>query len=118
MKNILIILILTLIFCGCNNLETNNLNLTPEEILEIINQGNYIILDVRTKEEYETSHIKDSLNIPYDEINENTILDKEKTILVYCQSGRRSKIAFDTLEKLGYIVYDLGAYSSINLAKE
>ena len=80
MKKILIILILTLIFCGCNNLETKDLNLTHEEIVEIINQGNYLILDVRTKEEYEIGHIKDSLNIPYDEINEDIYSDSLNNI--------------------------------------
>ena len=75
-------------------------------------------MDVRTSEEYKEGHVKGAINIPYDEINENVELDKEKTILVYCKSGRRSKVAYDQLTSLGYEVYDLGAYDNITLDKE
>ena len=80
--------------------------------------GNYIIVDVRTKEEYETSHIKDAINIPYDEIDETINLDKSKKILVYCQSGNRSKKAFVSLTNIGYNVYNLGGIDDIDLPKE
>ena len=85
---------------------------------EIIEKNNYIIVDVRTEEEYNESHIKNAINIPYDTINENTELDKTKTILVYCKSGVRSNKAYNTLKKFGYDVVDLGAFNSINLEKE
>lgn len=88
------------------------------ELDSIISENNYIVLDVRTKEEYDSGHVIDSLNIPYDEINENTNLDKSKTILVYCRSGVRSKKAKDTLVSLGYKVYDMGAFSNVPLDKE
>lgn len=88
------------------------------ELDSIISENNYIVLDVRTKEEYVSGHVIDSLNIPYDEINENTNLDKSKTILVYCRSGVRSKKAKDTLVSLGYKVYDMGAFSNVPLDKE
>ena len=80
--------------------------------------GNYIIVDVRTKEEYESSHIKDAINIPYDEIDESTNLDKNVKILVYCQSGNRSKKAFVSLTNLGYNAYNLGGINDIDLPKE
>lgn len=85
---------------------------------EVLNNGNYVILDVRTEEEFNTGHIKDSLNIPYDEIDENINLDKNKVILVYCRSGVRSKKAYSSLKSLGYKVIDMGSYESINLEKE
>ena len=81
-------------------------------------ENNYEIIDVRTSSEYATGHVKGAINIPYDEIDENTKLDKNKTILVYCKSGKRSSIAFETLKKLGFKVYDLGAYETIDIAKE
>ena len=90
-----------------------------KEMLEkVLKEGNYIVVDVRTSEEYETGHVKDSINIPYDEIDENVDLDQDKTILVYCKSGTRSNIAYETLKDLGYEVIDLGAYESVTLERE
>lgn len=88
------------------------------ELDTIISENNYIVLDVRTKEEYASGHVVDSLNIPVDEIDSNINIDKSKTILVYCRSGVRSKKAKDTLVDLGYKVYDMGAFSSVPLDKE
>ena len=111
MKKILLILILCLTLCGCTSEEKIKLE-------TIIQENNYIIVDVRTKEEYDELHIQDAINIPYNEINQDITLDKNKTILVYCKSGNRSNIAYESLKKLGYIVYDLGAISQVNLPKE
>lgn len=112
--------IILLCFCllGCKNESVSLGNDTLTKVEEIMQQGNYIILDVRTKEEYNESHLIEAQNIPYDEIDETVALDKEKTIFVYCKSGVRSKKAYDTLKRLGYTVYDLGAYDSISLPKE
>ena len=114
---IIIILLISLTLCGCESKKEikNNPN---NELKEILLEDNYIIVDVRTEEEYNEGHLKNALNIPYDEINENTELDKNKAILVYCKSGNRSKMAEDTLINLGYKVYDLGAFYNINLPKE
>lgn len=114
MKKILIVF-LCLIMCGCENTKQNPKSNQLESIIE---KNNYIIVDVRTEEEYNQGHVVNSINIPVDEIDENIELDKSKTILVYCQSGNRSGMAYNTLVSLGYVVYDLGAYSSINLPKE
>lgn len=111
MKNkILIILSLILLICGCNNKENS--------VYEIMEENEHIIIDVRTEEEYQELHVEDSINIPYDEIDKGINLDKDKIIFVYCKSGGRSKIAFNTLTDLGYTVYDLGEFSSIDLPKE
>ena len=85
---------------------------------KVLAKGNYVIIDVRTHDEYATSHVKGSINIPYDQIDRNTKLDKNKTILVYCKSGVRSNKAYNTLKNLGYDVVDLGAYDNIDLEKE
>jgi len=110
MKKILIIVSFILILCGCNS--------TKFDIQKLMSENEYTIIDVRTKEEYEEQHIVEAINIPYDEINDETKLDKDKIILVYCQSGNRSKVAFTKLTNLGYTVYDLGAISNIDLPKE
>ena len=108
----LLIITMGLLLVGCSEeKEMSSLD-------KILKEDNYIIVDVRTKEEYDTSHVKDSVNIPYDEIDENVELDKDKTILVYCKSGGRSSIAYNTLKDLGYDVMDLGAFDSIDLEKE
>ncbi len=113
MKKILIILTIILL-TGCGNKK----EIATQTLDQIIESNNYQIVDVRTKEEYDEGHVKGAINIPYDEIDENTNLNKNKTIMVYCKSGKRSSIAYNTLKNLGYDVYDLGAYSSINLEKE
>ena len=110
-KGIVLLLTLVILLCGCGKKEEPSYK-------ELMNMKEYVILDVRTKEEYESGHIKEAINIPYDTINENTNLDKNKNIFVYCRSGSRSKMAYDTLQKLGYTVYDLGAFDSIDLPKE
>lgn len=64
-----------------------------------------IILDTRTTEEFSEGHIPGAMLIPYDEIDtraEKELPDKDKLILVYCRSGRRSKIAAQSLADLGY----------------
>ena len=115
MKKILILFIMLLALCGCTN-EKETLSDSP--LTKIIEEGNYIVIDVRTSEEYNEGHVKEAINIPYDEIDENIGIDKQKTILVYCQSGNRSKIAYNTLLALGYNVYDMGAFASVPLDKE
>ena len=65
----------------------------------------YIILDVRTQEEFDEAHIDGAILIPDYEIAakaESVLKDKDQLILVYCRSGRRSKLAAEALVKLGY----------------
>ena len=117
MKRILIILIICLGICGCNSTTNEKKSyLKDSEIKDIMLNNEYKIIDVRTKEEYDTGHVKDSINIPYDELADIDI-DKNTIIFVYCKSGNRSSIAYNTLTKLGFKVYDLGAYDSIELEK-
>ena len=113
------ILIITCLVLGCLFIVGCGKEKSSEEksLKEIIKENNYIIIDVRTKEEYDEEHIIGAINIPYDEINKDTKLDKKKTILVYCKSGVRSRKAYQTLKKLKYDVVDLGAYNTIDLEK-
>ena len=69
------------------------------------NESGYIIIDARTQEEYDQGHIPGAILIPEYEIAdraEKELPDKDQLILVYCRSGRRSKIAAEELVKLGY----------------
>ena len=76
------------------------------EITEIMEQNeDYIILDVRTEEEYAVGHIPNAICIPNETIDKSVIEklpNKDQLILIYCRSGNRSKQAAEKLEKLGY----------------
>ena len=117
MKRIVLVLLMCFCICGCGSVEENSV-ITNEQIEKIMLEEKYVIIDVRTKEEYDTGHIKDALNIPYDIIDENIEIEKDTIIFVYCRSGNRSSIAYNTLKTLGYEVYDLGGYANIDLPKE
>lgn len=68
-------------------------------------EKDYIILDVRTAEEFSEAHIEGAILIPDYEIGEKAeeiLADKEQLILVYCRSGRRSKNASAELAEMGY----------------
>ena len=68
-------------------------------------ESGYIIIDARTQSEYDEGHIPGAILIPEYEIAdraEKELTDKKQLILVYCRSGRRSKIAAEELVKLGY----------------
>ena len=76
-----------------------------EAIAIMEEENNYIILDVRTPEEFSDKHIPDAINIPNETIGTEEIPelpDKAQLILVYCRSGNRSKQASDKLANLGY----------------
>ena len=80
--------------------------ITAKEAKEIMDaEKDYIIIDARTEEEFAEGHIKGAILIPEYEIvkrAEKELPNKEQLILVYCRSGRRSKIASEELAKLGY----------------
>ncbi|MBW1848175.1 MAG: rhodanese-like domain-containing protein [Deltaproteobacteria bacterium] len=73
-------------------------------------------IDVRTKEEFQSGHVKGAINIPYDQIGKfigRVADEKDERIILYCRSGRRSGIAKKTLEKSGYTnVINEGGYSA------
>lgn len=75
-------------------------------------QEDYILLDVRAQSEFDTGHIEGAILIPDGEIKDRAeaeLADKDAAILVYCRSGRRSKIAAQALVEMGYTnVLDFG----------
>lgn len=88
-------------------------NIKSEEIEGMIANG-AIILDVRTKGEFEEGYIPHAINMEIGEMSEEEIekLDKEKTYILYCRSGGRSSRASQMLDFLGFKnVYNLeGGY--------
>lgn len=82
---------------------------------KLAQKENLVLLDVRTQEEFAEGHIAGAVLLPYDEIEQkaaNLLPEKEKPIIVYCRSGRRSAIAAKSLRGLGYKdVRDFGGIS-------
>ena len=98
----------------------NYISIDVEEAHQMLaeNPEQIILLDVRTEEEYNAEYIPVAINIPLSDL-ENRLdeLDKSKTIIVYCQSGGRSRTASDMLAKHGFAsVYNM--LSGINAWKE
>ena len=106
--SILLILTLLILTVSCRQAENEviYMNISAKEAKEIMDsQKDYIILDVRTREEYDEIHIPGAILIPDYEIKEKAtdiLKDKNQLILVYCRSGRRSKIAANSLIEMGY----------------
>jgi rhodanese-related sulfurtransferase len=105
----LLLAVMLLTACGQNKEKEQGavyVNITAEEAKRIMDsEEGYIILDVRTQEEYDQGHIPGATQISHEEIKEKAekvLTDKDQLILVYCRSGRRSKIAAEVLVELGY----------------
>ena len=111
MKKLIILLLAVMMLTACGQDKENNqgaayLNITAEEAKQIMDsEEGYIILDVRTQEEYNQGHIPGAIVISHEEIAEKAkevLTEKDQLILVYCRSGRRSKIVAEALVELGY----------------
>ena len=92
--------------------------LTKEELKDVMLNNDYIIVDVRTPLEYEEKHIVDAINIPFGEVTNDVSLYKDKVVLLYCKSGKRADIAYESLYALGFKVYNLGGIEDIDLPKD
>ena len=111
MKKLLIFLLAVMLLAACGqdtekDREAVYVNITAEEARQIMDsREGYVILDVRAQEEYDQGHIPGAILIPDTEIQaraEEMLPDKDQLILVYCRSGRRSKLAAEALVELGY----------------
>ena len=110
MKKLLLIVFAALMLSACTQegetMKQGYIQITPQEAKEIMDtQEGYVILDVREQDEYDAGHIPGAILIPYTKIEEKAegiLTDKGQLILVYCRSGRRSKIAAEALAELGY----------------
>jgi len=106
MKKIISIVLFIILLTGCGQNNEGYVSISAEEAKELMDKSeNYIILDVRTKEEYDEVHIPDAILIPDTEIAdraEDELTDKEQLIFVYCRSGNRSKKASAILSQMGY----------------
>ena len=111
-KGLIIMLLISLSLFGMTACDGENgkvftyEQITAEQAKTIMDtEKDYVIIDARTEEEFAKGHIANAILIPEYEIAsraEKKLPDKEQLILVYCRSGRRSKIASEVLVKLGY----------------
>jgi rhodanese-related sulfurtransferase len=95
----------------------NQNDISIEELKNKIASQKYILVDVRTSEEYNNGHLKGSINIDYfsdDFSDEISSLGLESPILVYCRSGNRSGKAMKIMYDLGFIEVKnfIGGYKS------
>ena len=112
LKGLIIMLLISLSLFGMTACDGENKKsstyeqITAEQAKTIMDtEKDYVIIDARTEEEFAEGHIENAMLIPEYEISERAekeLPDKEQLILVYCRSGRRSKIASEELVKLGY----------------
>ena len=104
--SVALMLIPLLVGCSGSNSKNAYEQITPAEAKALMDsEEGYIILDVRTPEEFAAGHIAGAILIPDYEIGEKAesiLTDKDQLILVYCRSGRRSKNAANELATLGY----------------
>ena len=111
-EGLIIMLLISLSLFGMNACSGENgkastyEQITAEQAKTIMDtEKDYVIIDARTEEEFAEGHIENAILIPEYEIAsraEKELPDKEQLILVYCRSGRRSKIASEELVNLGY----------------
>ena len=119
MKTIIVILLIALLlfisfkFLTTKEEPTSNYNkITVDKAKEMMEKEDVIIIDVRTEDEYNTSHIKNAVLIPNETIGNEKLKEVSnlnQKIIVYCRSGARSKKAAMKLINIGYKnVYDMG----------
>ena len=111
LRGLIIMFLISLSLFGLTACQSGDNNATYEQITAeqaktiMDTEKDYVIIDARTEDEFAEGHIENAILIPEYEIAERAekeLPDKEQLILVYCRSGRRSKIASEELVKLGY----------------
>ena len=122
-----IFMIISAVLCnllGCTAQQQNFESLDVEAFEKVISDTSVVRLDVRSIDEYASGHIAKAINIDVMKDDFKTkatsLLPKDKTIALYCRSGRRSKKAAGILSENGYKVIELhsGISGWINAGKE
>ena len=101
--SVVVIFLITALFTGCAQ---GYRNISQDEAKKILSsEKDFILLDVRTPQEYEKKHIPNAVLLPIDEIKKGNVAvlpDKNQKILVYCWTGRRAEDSAAMLVKMGY----------------
>ncbi len=85
---------------------------SPEVLRKHVQEG-ALVIDVRSSEEFRSGHVSGAINIPLNELSEKLpqqVMEKDKVLLLHCQSGMRSLNGLRQLQRLGYKnVFNLGS---------
>lgn len=114
----MMVVLILMVACKPNNqAKASSVQTQPQTASQTTSAQSAIWLDVRTPAEYQQGHLKTAINLPLDDVEQqiHTITsDKHATIYVYCRSGRRAKVARQTLMDLGYTnVINQGGYQDL-----
>lgn len=117
---IILITAVAMVISGCSSSSGSGstyTQLSQDEAISMMEESSdYVILDVRTQEEYDEGHIPDAICIPNETIGDQRpeeLKNFDQMIFVYCRSGRRSKEAAQKLANLGYTnVYEFGGINT------
>ena len=118
MQKLFSLILVMLLLAGCSSPreEATYRQITMDEAITMMaEESGYIILDVRTPEEFSEKHIPGAINIPNETIGTAVLPElpeKDQLILVYCRSGNRSKQASEKLAALGYT--NIAEFGGIN----
>lgn len=123
MKKLLLLFVIILMGSACNKVSDEEMEKATVNKIDCYTMKEKmvegaVLIDVRTKAEYDAGTLEFAINVPVETIESN-ILDKvsskDTPIIVFCRSGNRSSEAANKLIELGYTkVYDLGAMNSCN----
>ena len=106
MKKLIAVLSISALFLtGCGSSDASTVNQGASEFAQTVTDPSVVELDVRTPGEFSSGHLANAINIDVEGMQFNSEvskLDKTKTYAVYCRSGRRSVIATDEMQKLGF----------------
>ena len=109
MKNIALVFLTACLLVACARNGFNEQDIVIDE--------NSIVIDVRTEQEYKAGHLKNSIHIPYQEIQQKIgehVHNRNEKIILYCRSGRRSGIAKKSLDAIGYSnTINAGSYAKL-----
>lgn len=108
-----LLLALTMALCAACGSKTDYQTMEINDAAEMIAADDgHLLVDVRTKEEFEEKHLPGAILLPVDDIKDGRLErlpDKDQTILLYCRTGRRAKDAAEYLAKKGYTnIYEIG----------
>ncbi len=120
-----LLLLIVVIICSACQAKTDIRSIEGETVYQMLqNKEDFVLVDVREVDEYKEGHIPHSMLIPLGTIEsdfQSKVPSKDKKIVIYCRSGRRSKEAYAKITALGYTdVYDLGGIQdwSYDIEKE
>jgi len=120
LKKAAILILVTILGIGMFNFfsKSDDTNLTVEEFKEKFQEGEGVVIDVRTRDEYNAGHLSIT-DAQYDILNGDfqeklSDLDKDETYYLYCRSGNRSGQAAKMMKNQGFEnVYNIGGYSRL-----